>query len=349
MANFITGREIILGVGKASTWRTAVDVNVANSGVLITSEGFGAKAPKYLPDDSLGNPDILEIIRTTEAITGGNVSGYFRYEGWDVLIAHALGTAGSPVNLSGDAYYNVYSPADNIDGKFVTVAMKKAGTSHGIWEIPSTKVTGFTLNAEVGGLASIRVDMMGNKIETVSPTNTSLTSVTYPDKSNVAKLDTRSKIRMNAQAGAALADGDMIYPYSFELSYSRPFRENYEASYADMSEPVQDGFVVPTLNLTFDKYNLDTFLDAIEADTEYKMDILLEGAVITGAYRYTLRVDIPKIMWLSGAADVGGPGTISHTVQGRPLGVTSAPTGMTGVTDPISLYVVNKRSTDPLA
>lgn len=348
MANFITGREIIMGAKLASSWRTAVSIG-ANDGVLITGESMGAKAPTMLPDDSLGRADIKEMIQTHESISGASLNGYYRYEGWDVLLALALGTAGVPTQITGTAYQNSYTPADNIDGKFATLGIKKSATTHSIWEIPSAKVMGFTLSAEVGRLAQIVVNVMGNKIENDDPVNTSLASVTYPDESNIAKMDSRTKVRMNTQSGGALADSDAIYPFSFELTYNRPFDEHFEAGYSDMSEPVQNGFAESRLRLRFDKYNLDDFMDAIADEEAKKLDILLEGAAITGGTRYQLRIDIPKLIVLSAGADVGSAGTIPHVVEARPLAVNTAPTGMSGVLDPLRLYVQNTRSSDPLA
>lgn len=347
MTNFITGREIIAAIAKASTWRTAVSLG-ADDGILITDESLGAKAPTYVPDNSLGHPDIYVMERTNEKMEG-SLNGYLRYEGWDVMLAMALGTAGTPTQDNGTAYYNTYSPADSIADIFGTLAIKKAGTSHGIWEVPSCMVTGFTISATIGELAKISFNVMGNKIETSNPTNTDLSSVTYPDEEHVVLMDSNFKVRMNSQSGGALSDSDKIYPSSFEITYTRPMADNFEAGYSDMSQPVQNDFAEATIKLTFDKYNLDTFMDAINDDTDQKMDITFVGPAISGATsNYTMRFDFPKITFLSAASNVGGPGTIPHEVEGRLLAVTSAPTGMS-VVDPLSIYVVNTRSTDPLA
>ena len=112
-------------------------------------------------------------------------------------MALALGTAGTPTLLSGTAYYNTYSPADSISGTFATLAMVKKATTKTVWEIPTAVIHGFTVSAEVGDLAQITFNEMGNKIENESPTNTNLDSVTYPDKHNQAKIDTSFKCRMN--------------------------------------------------------------------------------------------------------------------------------------------------------
>jgi hypothetical protein len=196
MGNNLTGREIILAIKKATTWRTAVQCG-SGDGLLITSGLSGNKAPIYLPDDSLGQDDIRDYIKSSESLSD-SVEGYLRYEGWDTLLALALGTAGTPTQSESTAYYNAYSPAANIDDYFATIAMKKADSSEGVWEVPSAKITGFTISARVGELAKIAVQFMGNKIETdaLSAVNgpLTITDVTYPDRGNIALMNADFKM-----------------------------------------------------------------------------------------------------------------------------------------------------------
>jgi len=351
MTDWITGREIILAVKKASTWRSAVTVG-AGDGLLITRESIGAKAPGFVDDVSLGQPDISRIVQVTESVTGASIDGFLRYEGWDVLLALVLGSAGTPVNEEGTAYSNTYNAAQSLAGLFATLAIKKANTAKGIWEIPSAKITGFKISGRIGELVQVTVNLMGNKIEIANPQNTSLASVTYQsglDEDTVVRMDTQFKVRMNAQGGSALSDSDKLYPSEFELIYERPFKEQFEAGFRDMSEPVQSDFATGTIRLTFDKYNLDDFTSAIAGDVDQKMDLTFIGPTITGTTNYTFRVDLPKITWRSASADVTGPGLIRHVVEGRLLRVDSAPEGMSGVLGPVSIYVVNKRDQSPLA
>jgi len=350
MGNNISGREFIMGVKKSSTWHTAVECG-AGDGVLVTGESLGDKAPAYLDDDSLGQDDVRYTDKVSEMVSG-TIPAYLRYEGLDTLLALALGTSSNPTAVEGTAYSNVYSPAANIEDYFATLCMKKAGTTNGVWEIPSAKVHGFTLAAQVGQFANLTFNVMGNKFETDDNDavngQTTVGNITYPDRDNIAKMNANFKVRMNAQGGGALADSDKIYPFGFTLTYNRPMDANYESGNIAMAEPTQSGFAERSLVLNFDKYNADTFMDAVEAGTEYKLDITFQGAIISGTTNYLFRIDVPKIQWIIGSSPVGGPGKIPHVVTGRPMGVASTPTGMT-VTDPISIYVINTRTTNPLA
>ena len=359
MAANLTGREIKIAAKKASTWRTAVACG-AGDGLLITSEDFGDKAPKYLDDDSMALADIKESYRVSESITGRSIEGYLRYEGWDLLIALALGTAGTPVAQEGTstAYANQYYIADNIDGLFATLAIEKAKTTHGVWEIPSAKIHGFEINAAIGELSKIKFNFSGNKIENQSSTNTSTTfaSVTYPTTGNIARMNADFEIWMNDQDGVALSSSDAIYPKSVTIIYDRPMDEPYIASEEDMDEPVQDGFAAASVELDFDKYNIDTFMDAIAADTEKKMLIKFIGDTITGSEKYAFEIYIPKIIWQSAGAPASGAGKIPHKITGRLMAVDTAPTGMTSsdeigidVVDPLAIRVENTKSSSPLA
>ncbi|MBW2052928.1 MAG: hypothetical protein JRI85_11915 [Deltaproteobacteria bacterium] len=351
MADWITGREIILGIKKASTWRSSVTLE-AGDGLLISKESIGTKAPSFVDDTSLGVPDVGRTIQVAESVTGASIEGLLRYEGWDLLLALALGAAGTPSNVEGAAYSNTYSAAENLAGLFATLAIKKANTAKGIWEVPSVKITGFTISGRVGELVKVIINFMGNKIEIANPLNSDLSSVTYPEgmtKDTVARMDNQFKIRMNAQGGSALTDSDKIFPSEFELVYERPFEEQFEAGFSDMSEPVQSDFASATIKLTFDKYNLDDFTSAIADEADKKMDLTFTGPIITGSTRYTFRVDLPKVTWQSAAADVNGPGLIKHVVDGKLLRSDSAPEGMTGVLGPVSVSVINERAQSPLA
>jgi len=347
---FLTGREIIAAVKKASTWREAVTVGEGD-GLLITREALGAKAPEFVADDSLGLSDPVSLMKAKEKVEG-SIEGYLRYEGLDLLFALALGSSSDPQQIdSSSAYSHLYQASDSIKGLFATLVIKKSQTPKGVWEIPSAKITGFTISGEVGELAKVSFDLLGNKIETENPVNSdsSLSAVTYKGKGLVCQVNEKARVRMNKTEDEALDDDDRIFPSSFEITFKRPFRENYELGYTDMSEPVQDDFTEATIRLTFDKYNIDTFMSAIESQEAYKMDFLFEGPLIPGtSVKYQLKIEIPKVVWTSGSADVDSPGLISHVAEGRMIKPESAPSGME-TSSVIGVQIVNTLSTNPLS
>lgn len=358
MAKHISGREIGIGVVKGSTWRTAVALGASN-GIPITAENFGAKAPKFLDDDSLGQSEIQAIYKVQESMSGGSIDGYLRYEYWTLLFALAMGTNSFTDNTN--YYTHELTPAANINDDFATVAIQKADssmTAHEIWEIPSAKIHGFTINGAIGEFTKVSFNIMGNKIETESPTNTvtEIGSLVYSPAlttRTIALMDSNFKMRMNDSGGIALADGDKIYPNSWSLSFNRPMSEEWEASYDDMSEPSQDGFTEVTLELNFDKYNLETFMSSINAaadDADYfqKIDISFTGPECYSGTDYNLLIELPQVKLVSGSADVGGPGKIPHTVSCKCMAASSTPTGMSSASQ-LYMMFTNLLSADPLA
>jgi len=333
MATNITGREFICAIKKATTWRTAVECG-AGSGVLVTTEGLGDKAPKFVDDDSAGQIDIKYSYKVSESLPGRTIDGYFRYDMWDLAIALAMGTVQTPVaaEATSTAYKSMYTLKDNIDDLFATLAMKKAATTEGVWEVPSAKIHGFTINAMIGELAKIQVNLTGNKIETDATSrvnnSTTLANVTYLTEGDIVRMNSNFSIWMNAQSGDALDSGDAIYPNSFTLTYNRPMDENWSAGNEDLDEPTQGGFADTTLTLNFDKYNLDTFMQAIEDETAQKILITFQGDIIAGSTRYKFSFYLPKVEFQSASSPMSGPGKIPHNITGKCRAVTTAPTGM---------------------
>ena len=346
----ITGREIVFGIKKATTWRTAVACE-ANDGVLVLSQSLGPYAPVYFPDKSLGQANVKEYYKVSERIAG-TFQGLLRYYGLEPVIAMVMGTAGTPAQQGATAaYLHTFQIADSIDAIFASFATKKK--SDKVWEMPSAKPHGLTIEGGVGDPLKVTLSVLGNKynINGASGTNntTTIANVTYPTSKRVVMFDANTKFRINDQDGAALADTDKVYPHSFTLEFTRPMDELYDAEYQDMTEPVQNEFAEPTLTLRFNRYNLDTFMDAIAADTEKKLDIYFKGDLISGAYYYDFMVECPNVKVISGVADAGGPGNIPHEVTLQLMACDSAPTGMTGITKPFQIKLISIRSTDALA
>lgn len=349
MGNPLTGREILVGLKKAATWRTAVAAG-ANDGILILSEGF-KQTIEHLDDDSAG---LAFIQRTDQGKTeaSGPMEAYMRYEGLDVLLALIMGTAGVP-SQQGEtaAYTNSYVMADNLSGLFATLAMLKKADK--VFEYPSVKFHQFSLSGEMNAPVKLSVQGIANLLELASATNTSATmaSVTYPDKGNRIIMNSDAHFWLNDESGEALDNDDAICPNSFELSFNRPMDADLAAGNADVDEPVEEGFPEITLTLNFPRYNdaNDQFFTDWEAFTRKKLEIYFKGALIEDTYYYEHKISFPNLKVVDPDAAISGPGKIPLSLTFKALGTDSAPTGMTGVTKPFQIDVQNKRTTDPLA
>ena len=348
MGNPITGREILVGLKKASEWGTAIACG-ADDGILILSESLSQKIEELL-DDSAG----LAFIQRTDQgkiDVAGNIELYDRYEGLDVALALIMGTAGTPTQQEATAaYINSYVQADDLAGLFATIAIKKK--SDKVWEFCSVKLHGFTFSVEMNAPAKLALNAIPDQLKLDSTTNTTTTlaNLTYPDKGNRIIMNANTTIKINDESGAALADGDKVYPNSIELAFNRPMEGDHKAGSNYIYEPVGEGFPEPILTLKFPRYNdaNQAFFEDWVADTRKKAEIYFKGALIESTYYYERKISFPNMKLVDPEAAVSGPGKIPSTLKFRLLGTDTAPAGMTGITKPFQIDVQNKRTTDPL-
>ena len=343
----ITGREVIVALKKASSWRTAVACG-AGDGLLITSESLGPLTKESSPDNSAGQAFITQRPNVFQPPISGTLAMNGRFVGADLILALAMGnvsTTQPDATNAPNTYKHTISIAPNIEGIMATIALLKKTDK--VWEIPTAKIHGFELAGEVGGIVTLTANVLGNKYDLASEVNTPTTmnDVTVLDKENIILFNEEAVFRMNAQSAVALADTDKIYPRSFRLTFTRNMdTDTREAGHIDISEPLESDFPNATLELTFDKYNIDSFLDAIVSETHQKLDIYLKGNLIENNYHYELRINCPNVKVLSGEAPVGGPGKIGHTVSLQLDACDTAPDGMND-TAPFQAIVQNTRTT----
>ena len=409
MGTPITGRETLIGLKKASGWRTAVACG-ANDGILILSETL-KQTREHLDDDSAALP----FIQRTDAgkiTASGDITGYLRYDGLDAPIALAMGQAGTPTQqdipsdwvatteyslndlcspttpntyrykatVAGTSaaseptwpttvgetvvdggvtwtcekppcYANSYKLTTDLAGLFATIAiLKKSDIVH---EFPSSKINGFSISGEMGAPLQITVNNLANLLDLASTTNTAATmaNITYPDKGNRIILNKACTFMINDESGAALAAGDKVYPASFEFSFNRPMEGGLVFGNDDIDEPAGTGFPEITLTLGFPQYNdaNHQFFTDWDAYTRKKAELYFKGALIEGTSYYELKMTFPNLKVADPDAAVSGPGKIPASIPFKVLGTDTAPTGMTGITQPFQIDVQNSRSTDPLA
>jgi len=348
MAKEITGRELIIGLKKASVWHTPVACG-AGDGVLILSDNIKVSVGSEL-DDSAGQEWIHQADEGVKEITG-SLEAYMRYEGFDVALALIMGTAGTPAQQGATAAYaNTYGLASSILGKFATLAQLKL--SDKVWEFPSVKLHGFKLSGQMNKPVKISPDVIGDILNRASVTNTPATmaNVTYPDALHRIIMNSNTVFRINDQSGAALGSGDVVYPTEFEFSFSRPMDSESVAGQDGIDEPIDNGFPMCKCSLKFPRYNEanDAFFDDWDAFTSKKMDITFTGPLIEDTYYYTFKISCPHVKVNNPAAAVSGAGKIPFSVDLDLLAAVSAPTGMSHTT-PFQIDVINKRTTNPLA
>jgi len=349
MGTELTGREAVVALKKATTWGTAVECG-ASDGILITSESI-QQTIEPLVDDSLGAvwPKYSDQGKRDAS---GPIDAYLRYEGLDVALALIMGTAATPSQQAAtSAYVGKLELADNIVGKFATIAQLKK--SDKVFENPTAKLFGFTISCEALQPAKLSLEVISNNVTLDSSTNTNTTmaNVTYPDYGNRVIMNSDCEFRINDQSGDALDSGDKIYPSSFEFKFSRQMEGDLTCGSNDFSEPGETAMPQCQLTLNFPRYNDDTdaFFSDWDAHTSKKADIYLKGNLIEDTYYYDMRISMPHLKVVNPQVNVSGQGKIPMSVTFDVLGASAAPTGMSGLTNPFEISYTNTRTTSPLA
>lgn len=346
-----------LAAKKATVWGTAVAVGAGNEISFLS--GQAKRSASVESDNSRG-------LAFTKDGTPGPVSiaaGFnhnLRYEGLDVILAAFMGIAGAPaIQGAGPAYQNIYKWNTDIYGIFVTLAKLMTPNTY-IEEVPTAKISGLTITGEVGAKPlQLAIETIGiNKVaDSVINTLATFSSVTMPTGADLNPvMFSHLAFRMNAQSGAALAGGDVILPSKFSLSLKRKLKGEYTGAYRTtgsniqdlIDEPTNDGMPELKLTLEFPTHSAATYLTALGSDSRYKMDIAATGALLNATYYYKHLWQFPHLQLIT-ADPTDDQGRIKQPLEFLIHGVATAPTGMTGITDPLWWTVINKRTTDPLA
>ena len=345
--------EIRAAMRKSAAWGTAAPCG-AGDGIFILPSVIRRKAlgeaddcagSYYAADGDLGAIKV-----------GGDISMYLRYDGCDLPLASALGMADVPIRQGGTsaAYAYTYRPAADIDGQFVTFVEHMKNY---IMEIPSLKITGFTLKGATGKALTLTLRVMGiNRIhDSIINTTTSFDNVTYVETANRVSYS-QGIFRINAASGAPLAVGDRIFPSSFEFSFHRRLKGEYTGGYLFTSgghtqdlidEPTNDGPPAISLKLGFPRHTSATYLTILGGDVRQKMDITFTGAPIGEGYNRTLALRFPHLQLINDdPADEEG--VIKEPLKFRVLAPETSPPGMKGITDPFQISGINQNTADPL-
>ncbi len=341
-----SGIEAKAAFSKAATWSTAVSA-AAGDTILILSENLG-RSREFLPDDSAGRAFAADSDQGLITV-GGDLNAYLRYQGLEVLLAMALGTAGTPSAAGTAAYRHTLRAADDTAGLFGTLAVYKGFSVH---EAPSVKVDGFTMEGEAGGPVKITFHLIGDdlNINTTSGANTTaaISALDQPEP-GLRVLMRHGRFLMGDQDGDALDASHEIRPNRFRLSFKRALAGDHLAGGDAIAEPTPAGQPQATLELDFPTYTSDTFLTDLGNHTRKKASITFTGPEIESGHNYQLAIYLPHLVITNAEAAVNGAGKIAHPVSCALLAATSAPTGMTGITAPLAIDLTNTNPNDPLA
>ncbi len=330
---------------KGVTWGTEVDVNVAGTGLLALNAGAPKLSMSGIEEESAASANETDLDFAEVNASDFSCDVDYRYNGIEnILLAMLMGTAGTPAQQGATtAYLHTLQMANSRAGLFGTYATEKLGKIH---VVPSLKVMKYTLSLNKG-LLKASFGVRGDRVIDNSSVITAMSSVTYPDKHNRARFY-QGVWRMNAQSGAALATGDIIKPKSFQLEIDVPMDSERENG-RYIVEPRENG--KPKVKLTLEFPRMDTVNDDYfsewMAETEKKLDLTLTGALIASTYYYGKIFQFPRLKIED--VEYADSNVIPAKLVLRGLEADAAPTGMTGITKPVQIGIMNTRTTDLLA
>ena len=341
-----TGKEIKAGFAKASTWATAVEIG-QDDVLLITKENISWSREQLL-DDSAGQ-QFHRVADQGLVTCKGKLEAYLRYEGLEVMLAMAMGSAANPVAKGDTGWEHTFNLAPSTEGLFGTLAVLKTQAVH---EFPSVKVGGMTLEAQAGQAFKLTFDLLCNdrNILTTSGTNTisHMNSLSTPAP-RLRVLFSQARILMNDAAAGELSASDAIHPGSFSLYFSRGLEPEYLAGGNDrIAEPVESSFPELKLSLRLPSYSTNAFLEALGEGGLKKMMIECVGPEIESGVNYTFRLIMPSVLITKAETPVEGPGKIPHPIDATLLAPDSPRAGMEAVSAPLCIQLINTRSTNPL-
>lgn len=348
----VAGVEMKYALKKGTTWGTAVAAG-ANDGLLLLPTGLRRDAPIEV-DDSQG------LYFSADGTPGqislsGDLPGYLRYDGCDLLLALFTGSAGVPaLHAAGTTSYDyVMDLADNSDGLFATFVRH---WKNYVEEVRSLKVVSISLKGERGKPLQLVVGTLGDHaVYDGVNTDTTFNNVTLVETAHRLHF-AQGAFRMNDQDDIALAAGALVYPNSFELTASRKMTTLASGRLTTggvtpqdvIDEPVNDGMPEVSLKFGFPYHTGKVSLEELGTDTRKKADIVFTGALIEGAIPRLFKIEFPHLQ-MKTVDVVDASGNISEPVEFTCHSVAVAPAGMTGIVKPFRISGTNQRATDPLA
>lgn len=349
----ITGRVVKAAYARTNTWGTPASVTKQ---ILMTDTG-GLDSSVSLVDDETFNQSFLgEAEAGDHAALSQELPFVLRYEDLDVWLAAGMGSAAAPSVVSSVAanslvaYSHVVDLAPELGDIWYTLAID---TTRYVLEVPSLKVRGYSLKVGDNGRMMVSFPVVGAKVTYDSTVNTNSTvgGATAASIGNrVFRKDGR--FRMNVQSAGSLAAADEIsIAKDIAFNAGRPLAtEDHVFNQDYIIAPDGDGYPELALEVTYARMNTvaaNSLAIAISAARTFKADWQFTpatGGYINSTTKRSFLFQFPALQLYSYKAPITGPNQVRPQATFRAKLASAAPTGMSGVTNPFRLTIVNANS-----
>jgi hypothetical protein len=325
---------------KGATWGKAAQAGAAGLGISPTNKGAIKLNMPVMEREEITNANETGIDFANVNAADFTLDFNHTFLGREnLLLASLIGADSEAQQAATIAWLHTMAMADSASGIFVTYAVDK---NDKVYVVPSAKVTkgSFSMN---NGFIKSSFSLRGDEVTDADAVVTALTSVTYPA---IERLKySGSVFRINAQAGADFGAGDVVKPNAFTLDIERKFDSIHAAGSANIIEPRENG--KPTVKLVMEFPRMDStnevWLASWKAGTEYKADLTITGSLIVDTYYNYLKFQFPRLILED--FDVPESGLLGVKATFRAVVASAAPTGMTGLTKPVTTTLMNSLAT----
>lgn len=251
-----------------------------------------------------------EVVTTTSGTGAWN--GQVPRVGFGLILQHLMGGSATPSQQGGTAAYaQTHTLSDN-RGKSLTgqVGIPDLGGT----VRPYTGLGGKILSAEFS--CNVAEALMCN-LEIDYRQITEAQSLAAPSYSTgvLPFHGAQMAVKLGTYASEASVSGVK----SASIKIARP--QGTEAFYAGnaglKSEPIWNEYADIAGTIEVDMVNKADFIDRFTGHTSTSLVLEWVGAVIAGAYSYTLRFTLPKVYFSGDVPDVGGPDVMRASVPFR--------------------------------
>jgi len=319
------GYKSIMGVGKQSAYRTAVD---ATDRALMVSEGIEFDYQQVLHEYLHGGAGVVDSQRVSEPVSG-TVEYVVNYTEKSTKFVSstlpiALGFGATAWDSTNNR--NQITLADNL-AEYGTFAWDK-GQGATPWEAVGCYVNALTLACNAGEAMTLSTELKAYDLVYSSTSNTTVELAALPSDQPKLCLFSDMVFQVNSQGGA-LSSSDNIGISSFTINVNNTLTDYEQSSPDDNSshtdakktiQPVRNGFREVTFEFSMPRYESDYFFDRLTADNNLQAVLAFDQPSSTNDFR----IYLPNFKVESVSASVGGSGVIGQTVSCRCLKKNSA-------------------------
>lgn len=266
------------------------------------------------------------------------------------ILAQLFGTANT-LNMGSSAYSHSILFNETRFGWFGTLGFQN-DTSNAL-DYENVVPTKVTFTGKPNDFLMQTCEMLGTnrRISGAQNSVSSLNSATLPTGQVAVVIRPEDYFYINTQSGGALSSGDIVHisEFTFEFVFeAENVPEIRGASGLGQQRASGDAPFQCNVIITLKNQQNNTWLTALDAETEYKAKLRITGAVIGGSHSEYIEFNFPRLKMVTDQEyNLSGPGENPTTIRFKGLHATSAPTGMSDAYPHV--YVQNRRTSTYLA